>query len=338
MTIILFRIAFFALLAPSILCCTAREPEQPSYNSNHNLHRYVKWLKKHGRRYKGNNERGIRYGIYQSNFQYIEYINSQNLSYKLTDNKYVDLTNEEFQSFYMGYKSHGHSDSTHPINITQDLPASVDWRKKGAVTHIRDQGKCGACWAFAAVAATEGFNKIKSGNLTALSEQMLIDCDVDNGDTGCVGGIMEHAYEFVIHNGGITAADDYPYVAKEHKCNKSKAKISAVTIKEYQKVPAKDEKSLEAAVSKQPVSVAIAAGFLFQLYSHGIFTGPCGTHLNHAVTVVGYGEENGTKYWIVKNSWGKDWGEDGYMRIKRGTRGRKGKCAITMDATYPVLS
>jgi C1A family cysteine protease len=196
----------------------------------------------------------------------------------------------------------------------------------------------GACWAFSAVAAIEGINKIKGGNLTTLSEQMLVDCDINNDDTGCHGGIMEKAYEFIIKNGGIATEDDYPYVARDKDCNKLKAKEVAVKIKEYKKVPENDEKSLQAAVAKQPVSVAIHTSFSFKFYSNGVFSGSCGTNVNHAVTVVGYGEEQGRKYWIVKNSWGKDWGEDGYMKIKRGTKDKRGECGIATDCTYPVLS
>ncbi|CAI9278866.1 unnamed protein product [Lactuca saligna] len=240
--------------------------------------------------------------------------------------KEYDMTNDEFSTFYFGYNSHQHSDSDSgsgsdsdkpepgPEPKPGDLPKSVDWRKRGAVTHVRDQGHCGACWAFSAVAAIEGINKIKGGNLTILSEQMLVDCDVNNGDKGCRGGIMEKAYNFIKKNGGITTAQDYPYVGKDE-----------------------DEKSLQSAVANQPVSVAIAAGFLFQLYGSGLYSGPCGTHLNHGVTVVGFGEEDGRKYWIVKNSWGTDWGENGYMRIERESKDKGGKCGIAKDSTYPVL-
>lgn len=173
--------------------------------------------------------------------------------------------------------------------------------------------------------------------MTILSEQMLVDCDVNNGDKGCRGGIMEKAYNFIKKNGGITTAQDYPYVGKDEGCKKLKAQELSVMIKGYETIKSKDEKSLQSAVAKQPVSVAIAAGFLFQLYGSGLYSGPCGTHLNHAVTVVGFGEEDGRKYWIVKNSWGTDWGEDGYMRIERESKYKGGKCGIAKDSTYPVL-
>ncbi|XP_024987899.1 zingipain-2 [Cynara cardunculus var. scolymus] len=336
------RKAWFALLG-CMLCsmvrqATSHEPEPPGYDSTHMRHRYQEWLQKHGRTYQSRKEWEVRYSIYKSNLEYIDYINSQNASYKLVDNKYADMTNKEFHAIYLGYKSYEYSGLAKPINITQDLPENVDWREKGVVTQVKDQGRCGACWAFSAVAAIEGINKIKGGNLTTLSEQMLVDCDVNNGNEGCRGGLMETAYKFIIKNGGITTEDDYPYVGRDDECNKSKAKEHVVALKGYERVPADDEKSLQAAVAKQPTSVAIDAGFLFQVYSSGVFSGYCGTNLNHGVTVVGYGEQHGRKYWIVKNSWGSDWGEDGYVRIERGTRDLRGKCGIAMQGSYPVLS
>ncbi|KVH97425.1 Cysteine peptidase, asparagine active site-containing protein [Cynara cardunculus var. scolymus] len=294
------RKAWFALLG-CMLCsmvrqATSHEPEPPGYDSTHMRHRYQEWLQKHGRTYQSRKEWEVRYSIYKSNLEYIDYINSQNASYKLVDNKYADMTNKEFHAIYLGYKSYEYS------------------------------------------AAIEGINKIKGGNLTTLSEQMLVDCDVNNGNEGCRGGLMETAYKFIIKNGGITTEDDYPYVGRDDECNKSKAKEHVVALKGYERVPADDEKSLQAAVAKQPTSVAIDAGFLFQVYSSGVFSGYCGTNLNHGVTVVGYGEQHGRKYWIVKNSWGSDWGEDGYVRIERGTRDLRGKCGIAMQGSYPVLS
>ncbi|KAI3764153.1 hypothetical protein L2E82_14156 [Cichorium intybus] len=346
MTSIPLNKTWFTLLFPCILCSILHQatshvpkPEPPTYGSNYMLQRYEKWLQKYERVYQGRDEWQLRFGIYQSNVQFIDYVNSQNLSYKLIDNKYADMTNEEFSTFYLGYNGHEYSGSSEPNDdVPEVLPKNLDWRKKGAVTHVRDQGRCGACWAFSVVAAIEGINKIKGGNLTYLSEQMLVDCDVNNGDIGCRGGIMVKAYDFVKKNGGITSAKDYPYIGKEEDCNKSKEKEPSVIIKGYKTIKSKHETSLQHAVAKQPVSVALAAGFFFQFYGSGLYSGPCGTHLNHGVTVVGYGEESGSKYWIIKNSWGTDWGENGYMRLERGTEDEGGKCGIAKDTSYPVLS
>lgn len=195
----------------------------------------------------------------------------------------------------------------------------------------------GSCWAFSAVAAVEGINKLKTGKLVSLSEQELVDCDVNSENQGCNGGYMEKAFEFITKIGGVTTEDDYPYRGKNDRCQTDKTKHHAVTITGYEAIPA-SENNLQAKVSLQPVSVAIdAGGYAFQLYSHGVFDEYCGHQLNHGVTVVGYGEDHGEKYWLVKNSWGTSWGEAGYIRLARNSPSSNiGICGILMQASYPV--
>lgn len=173
----------------------------------------------------------------------------------------------------------------------------------------------------------------------SLSEQQLMDCDVYSDNQGCNGGFMESAFDYIMENGGITTSKNYPYIGKEQKCNTKKAKQHEVRISNYEKVPPNEE-SLQVAINKQPISVAIdASGYNFQLYSRGVFSGYCGNMLNHAVTLIGYDveENNGEKYWIVKNSWGTMWGESGYMKIKRGSSDNGGMCGIAMQASYPLM-
>nr|3P5W_A Chain A, Actinidin [Actinidia arguta] len=216
------------------------------------------------------------------------------------------------------------------------LPDYVDWRSSGAVVDIKDQGQCGSCWAFSTIAAVEGINKIATGDLISLSEQELVDCGRTQNTRGCDGGFMTDGFQFIINNGGINTEANYPYTAEEGQCNLDLQQEKYVSIDTYENVPYNNEWALQTAVAYQPVSVALeAAGYNFQHYSSGIFTGPCGTAVDHAVTIVGYGTEGGIDYWIVKNSWGTTWGEEGYMRIQRNVGG-VGQCGIAKKASYPV--
>ncbi|XP_045814068.1 ervatamin-C-like [Trifolium pratense] len=343
MTSTILTTTIFILLMLCNVCIIASEecPPARKYKSSDVKalrKRFEGWVKRHGRKYKHSEEWEVRFGIYQANVQYIECKNAQKNSYNLTDNKFAYLTNEEFRSTYMGLTTTLHSHNTgFRYDEHGNLPKSKDWRKEGAVTKIKDQGECGSCWAFSAVAAVEGIHKIKSGKLVSLSEQELVDCDVKNGNQGCQGGLMEDAFTFIINNGGLTTEKDYPYEGKDGTCNKEKAAHHAASISGYEVVPAGNETKLKAAAAHQPVSVAIDAGsYLFQLYSEGVFSGLCGKQLNHGVNVVGYGEANSVKYWIVRNSWGAEWGESGYIRMKRGTFDKDGLCGIAKLASYPV--
>ncbi|EEF39859.1 senescence-specific cysteine protease SAG39 [Ricinus communis] len=307
--------------------------------------RHKTWMTQYGRVYKGNVEKEKRFKIFKENVEFIESFNNNgNKPYKLGINAFTDLTNEEFRASHNGYtmsmSSHQSSYRTKSFryeNVTA-VPPSLDWRTKGAVTHIKDQGQCGCCWAFSAVAAMEGITKLSTGTLISLSEQELVDCDTSGMDQGCEGGLMDDAFEFIIENNGLTTEANYPYEGVDGSCNTRKAANHAAKITGYENVPAYDEEALRKAVANQPVSVAIDAGeSAFQHYSSGIFTGDCGTELDHGVTVVGYGtSDDGTKYWLVKNSWGTSWGEDGYIRMERDIDAKEGLCGIAMEPSYPT--
>ncbi|OVA14803.1 Peptidase C1A [Macleaya cordata] len=285
--------------------------------------KHEQWMARHGRLYENEAEKERRFEIFKNNVERIESFNNAavNRPYKLSVNEFADQTNEEFRAARNGYKSVstlGTSTSFKYENLTA-VPSSMDWRSKGAVTPVKDQGQCGCCWAFSAVAAMEGITKLTTGKLISLSEQELVDCDVHGIDQGCGGGLMDDAFKFIEKNKGLTTEANYPYKGVDGTCNTKKTASSAAKITSYEDVPANSETALLKAVASQPVSVAIdAGGFDFQFYSSGVFTGECGTQLDHGVTAVGYGtSEDGTKYWLVKNSWGTGWGENGYIRMQR---------------------
>nr|P12412.1 RecName: Full=Vignain; AltName: Full=Bean endopeptidase; AltName: Full=Cysteine proteinase; AltName: Full=Sulfhydryl-endopeptidase; Short=SH-EP; Contains: RecName: Full=Vignain-1; Contains: RecName: Full=Vignain-2; Flags: Precursor [Vigna mungo]CAA33753.1 sulfhydryl-pre-endopeptidase (AA -20 to 342) [Vigna mungo]CAA36181.1 sulfhydryl-endopeptidase [Vigna mungo] len=290
-------------------------------------------------------EKHKRFNVFKANVMHVHNTNKMDKPYKLKLNKFADMTNHEFRSTYAGskvnhhkmFRGSQHGSGTFMYEKVGSVPASVDWRKKGAVTDVKDQGQCGSCWAFSTIVAVEGINQIKTNKLVSLSEQELVDCDKEENQ-GCNGGLMESAFEFIKQKGGITTESNYPYTAQEGTCDESKVNDLAVSIDGHENVPVNDENALLKAVANQPVSVAIdAGGSDFQFYSEGVFTGDCNTDLNHGVAIVGYGTTvDGTNYWIVRNSWGPEWGEQGYIRMQRNISKKEGLCGIAMMASYPI--
>ncbi|KAK8958615.1 hypothetical protein KSP40_PGU003680 [Platanthera guangdongensis] len=310
--------------------------------------RFEQWIAQNGRVYKDIAEKSHRFEIFKANVEYIDSVNSLgDQKYMLAVNQFADLSDEEFQTSRNGcfnmmssFSRKGTAATKFKYGSVTDVPDTVDWRSQGAVTPVKDQGDCGCCWAFSAVAATEGITKISTGKLISLSEEELVDCDINGKDNGCHGGTMDGAFQFIIQNGGITTEAIYPYTADQGKCNKQKAATFnvAATINGFENVPANNESSLKQAVANQPVSVAIDANSTdFKFYTSGVFTGQCGTKLDHAVTAVGYGmDSDGTKYWLVKNSWGASWGEQGYIRMQRDAEAPTGLCGIAVSPSYPT--
>ena len=256
-------------------------------------------------------------------------------------NKFSDLSQEEFSSQlnFGNYKNKLFGSICQATsNATNSLPESIDWRTKNAVTPVKNQGQCGSCWAFSSTGAIEGAQSINTGVLTSLSEQQLVDCSRKYGNLGCNGGLMDNAFEYVETN-GLCSEEAYPYTASGGKCTNSDCK-SFTDVTSCVDVTPENEMALKDAVHKQPVSVAIQAdSSVFQLYTGGVLTSDkCGTNLNHGVLIVGYGEENGTPYWLVKNSWGTEWGDEGYIKILRTEDTKSsGICGIAMQPSYPIV-
>ncbi|GAV81812.1 Peptidase_C1 domain-containing protein/Inhibitor_I29 domain-containing protein [Cephalotus follicularis] len=298
------------------------------------------WMSKHGKTYESFEEKLHRFEIFKDNLKHIDERNKEVSSYWLGLNEFADLSHEEFNNKYFGLKPdftrRRETCGEFKYRDVEVLPKDVDWRKKGAVGAVKNQGSCGSCWAFSTVAAVEGINQIVTGNLTSLSEQELIDCD-KSFNNGCNGGLMDYAFKYIMATGGLRKEEDYPYIMDEGICEEEKGQRDIVTISGYQDVPRNDEESLLKALAHQPVSVAIeASGRDFQFYSGGVFDGHCGTELDHGVAAVGYGSSKGLDYIIVKNSWGPKWGEKGYIRMKRNTGKPEGLCGINKMASYPT--
>ena len=229
------------------------------------------------------------------------------------------------------------------------IPTHVDWREMGVVSAVKDQGMCGSCWTFSTTGAMESHHAIKFGNwrTAEMAEQQLLDCAYDFDNNGCNGGLPSHAFEYIHYAGGLSREFKYPYRAQssgdKSLCNffptVNKTAIAARTVKSFN-VTQNDEESIKRIIATVgPVSVAFQVVDDFMLYKRGIYSsskcknGP--SDVNHAVLIVGYGQapETGKPYWIVKNSWGSSWGENGYFRIERGSN----MCGISVCASYPII-
>jgi len=238
--------------------------------------------------------------------------------------------------------------ASNPENLTA-LPYAVDWTTKGAVTPVKDQGQCGSCWSFSTTGALEGAFAIKYGTLVSFSEQQLVDCDtLGNGgrDHGCNGGLMDNAFAWIAKNNGLCTETDYPYVSGVTKtagtCQKSCKNVGGSDVLSSPiDVESASDVAMMVALAQQPVSIAIEADEReFQLYKSGVFSGKCGTNLDHGVLAVGYGtDSSGGDYYKVKNSWSTTWGEKGYIRLGRGAgfNEGQGQCGILLEASYPVV-
>ncbi|OIW19233.1 hypothetical protein TanjilG_20358 [Lupinus angustifolius] len=303
------------------------------------------WQKEHGREYGNPEEESSRFKIFQRNLLYINEKNAKRkslLQYHLGLNKFADMSPEEFKKTYLheiekpskwdNKKVHDDEDD----ESCENLPSSVDWREKGAVTEVRDQGNCQSHWAFSVTGAIEGLHKIITNKLVPLSVQELVDCDP--ASKGCAGGYYFNAFGYVINNGGIDTEADYPYIAKNGTCKENANK--AVSIDNLLVLDGSEE-ALLCRASKQPVSVSLDATGL-QSYTGGIYDGEfCSKdsrNTNLVVLIVGYGSEDGEDYWIVKNSWGKGWGDKGYLLLKRNVSSEwpYGVCGINGLAGYPI--
>ena len=303
---------------------------------------FLNWTTEYGKTYQNDAEAQYRQLIFQKNVNEIERRNALNRSITLSVNGFTDLTRNEFQARKLGYiprnlRTGKQSLVTYNADPA-DIPSSVDWVADGAVTPVKNQGQCGSCWAFSTTGSVEGAWFLAKGELESLSEQQLVDCSTAEGNDGCNGGLMDDAFKYIIQSGGLCTEATYPYQAASGTCKNGCYAVA--TISGFVDVQPNNETALMIAVAQQPVSVAVEAdGFDWQFYGGGVVTDSCGTNLDHGVLVVGYGTDaTSGDYWKVKNSWGPDWGEAGYIRIGRGSKfAPNGECGILMDPSYPVV-
>ena len=295
---------------------------------------FQRFIKKYNKKYNSVNEFLARFEVFKRN---VMTTLKENSPYKTGITKFSDLTHQEFTKTYLNLNYDAFAIANfnpYKVKVSNIAPDSFDWRDRGLVTPVRDQGSCGSCWAFSTVANLEGIYYKMKGQVVDLSEQILVDCDTL--DSGCNGGLMEYAFTWLKEN-GIETEEDYPYTGKKGKCNADPSKYIDMKITGYRKLgrststwsPVDEEEIKEFLYETNPLSVALNANLLVY-YTGGVLDVPASqcpaSGINHAVTLVGYGHdtESDKDYWTCKNSWGENWGESGYFRIKRGS----GTCGI----------
>ena len=314
---------------------------------------FESWVARHTKSYESAEEWIRRAAIFAENAAFVAKHNAEHArgehSHWLGLNALADRTSEEFSEM-LGYDRSLRSAARKPRDDPSDweyadvrAPPQKDWVREGAVTHVKNQGQCGSCWAFSTTGSVEGVHFIKTGELVSVSEEELVSCST-KGNAGCNGGLMDNALDWIVRNGGIDSEADWPYNAEAGHCGWFARRFRRpVKIDGFVDVPPEDEAALEKAVAMQPVSVAIEADHRsFQLYAGGVYAAnDCGTQLDHGVLVVGYGfdaDSPGHKhFWKVKNSWGDAWGEDGFIRIAKGGKGPAGQCGVASEPVYPTM-
>ncbi|XP_072453043.1 cathepsin L2-like isoform X2 [Notamacropus eugenii] len=309
--------------------------------------KWEQWKSQHGRIYGGNEEDNWRRATWEKNLRMIEMHNLEysagKCSFRMKMNKFGDMTNEEFRQVMNDFRHDRFQGKTKGNlfheRLFEQIPESLDWRDKGYVTFVKDQGACASSWAFSATGSLEGQWFRKTGKLVSLSEQNLMDCYWNEINQGCLGGLMDEAFEYVKENGGIDTEESYPYCGVDSAC-RFKPETAIANVTGYVNIPSgKESALLEAVVTVGPISVAVDAGHeSFQFYESGIYYEPlCNSQQpNHAMLVVGYDTDDDTeeKYWIVKNSWGFEWGDYGYISMARD---KNNHCGIATLASYPEV-
>lgn len=329
----------------------------------HKWAHFTDFMMEHNKIYADNAEILSRFHIFQDNMEWVAQHNLiKENTYKVGATRFADMTHSEYKEYVKSGGLSVRQENLHEValrggivsdaslGLPKDMcgtmksesgtfPTTVDWRTKGVVTPVRDQGQQGTCYAHAASENLESVYALKKGTLPSLSVQQIVDCSYSYGNHGNNGGMYTYAWTYV-HDAGLTTEAAYPYTAGDSDRSSCKPFTPYTYTTSCNHVPA-NELQLTYAVSHQPVSVAIEADSRsFQLYTSGVYNDPaCGTDIDHAVVAVGYNSMNGQDYWIVRNSWGSDWGQGGYIYIARNSVATStvGQCAIATYAAYPIL-
>lgn len=293
---------------------------------------FSNFINEYGRNYANEAEYNMRKEIFMHHLKTIQEHNAKGLSWTLGVNEYTDWTDEEYSKL-LGLKNFRNQNSALPVaKIPQaSNDKDIDWRDvPGYVGAVKNQLKCGSCWSFSATGAMEASYFKKYGKTVILSEKHVVDCD--HFSHGCNGGLQENAFVHWMRFGPITE-DSYPYQPVDGPCREKQIGAELPELPMAFRVDEGDN-FLYDALTHQPVAISIRAeNDPFRHYTGGIIDGPdCGTDIDHAVLLVGYNQKD--QYWIVKNSWGSGWGENGYVRIKR--RGGHGICGINQQNSIPV--
>jgi len=299
---------------------------------------FQRYTEQFGKTYANDDERLERERIYYDNMKMIEEENKKGNSFTLGETSFTDMSNDEFKKQYLGFVDMNamqvdlSSAENHTLQRAT-LPSSVDWRNSYAVTEVKNQNPCGVCWSFATAGAIEGIRAIRTNSRAVSLSTQEMQCKLGHSCSGATaGGTLTEGIRYTQQN-GLASWANYPFVSSRSTCLNEPREIQVGQITGYRNVP-RDMNSLMDALAQQPVSVAVNAqyGGPIQHYRGGIISEYCSTQLDHAVLAVGYGSENGQQYWLIKNSWGSNWGERGYFRLVRG----QNECGVLQWAVYPT--
>ncbi|KAJ4841883.1 hypothetical protein Tsubulata_015445 [Turnera subulata] len=324
---------------------------------------FARFAHRHGKSYETEEELKLRFAIFSESLDLIRSTNRKGLPYTLGVNQFADWTWEEFKRHRLGAAQNcsATTKGSHKLSNAV-IPETKDWREAGIVSPVKDQGHCGSCWTFSTTGALEAAYHQAFGKGISLSEQQLVDCAQAFNNFGCHGGLPSQAFEYIKYNGGLDTEEAYPYTGVDGVCKFSSENVGVQVLdsvnitlvsylhKFFRIVPLQNspyevsmlmgaEEELKDAVALvRPVSVAFQVIHEFRLYKSGVFTSDhCGStpmDVNHAVVAVGYGVENGMPYWLIKNSWGANWGDNGYFKMEMG----RNMCGIATCASYPVVA